>query len=330
MTLELRVNPWTDQVAVIATDRQKRPRDFSQTTVEPLDGAEMCPFCPGHESETPPEIDRDGNADPWRVRVVPNKFPAFIEPTSSQARLEAPYPLSAQAAHGYHDVVVSTPDHTARPWQLSADQWQRVLTVCQRRMQVLADRPGVAAVLLTENSGPRAGASRSHSHLQITAFPIVPPAIRRELSCAERHRAERGGCLMCTMIVTEREVRSRVVFDTGRFVSFAPHASRLPWEVWLCPAVHAAHFGALDAADRAELGSHLQRLLQTMAARLDGPPYNMVLRTAPVGLGSADYHWHLEVLPRLTVQAGIEWGAGVYVNPVDPDTVAHDLGDRDG
>jgi len=286
---------WT----VIAPGRIARPHDSSLTA----DGAPAppCPFCEGNERLTPPEVDalRPTGTPPdspgWTVRVVPNKYPVF---------------------ESGHEVIVHSPRHDLPLSRQPVAEVRDVVQMYQRRIAALC-AGGSAAVTIVLNHGAAAGASLVHPHSQVFATPIVPPALVEELANFERHRVKYGGCLLCDMLAATLREGSRVVFD-GPIVAWAPEASRFAYELHLAPRGHERNFVRTEASAAA---GALKRALAALAAATDDGPLNMWLHTVPCR-EEGQFHWHLEIAPRLTTLAGLELGTGIWIDLVDPTEAA--------
>lgn len=331
---ELRRDPLTDDWVLYSESRRQRPEDFEfPAPVE--DPIEDCPFEPGREDRTPPEVDADrpGNGDPsdWVVRVVPNKFPALTEPGGSG---ESPGKnAGGRPGRGTHEVVIETPHHEREWHRLSAEHMHRVLEMYRRRVQVLGKRPSVRLVQLFKNRGGPAGATLSHPHAQILTLPVLPSRTRRRLRGAGEHYRETGTCFWCDTLREEIRRATRLVVETDEFAVWCPRVSRYPYELRIVPKDHAPRFDGLSADQQREL-SHL---LPDLAARLEDllrtPPYNVILHTAPqpepndpsVKNLAALYHWHLEILPRVSRTAGLELATDTYLHHTPPETAAGEL-----
>jgi UDPglucose--hexose-1-phosphate uridylyltransferase len=317
---ELRQDPLTGLWVAITTGRAARPEAFLRDS-GPARGRLGCPFCPGNEHMTPPEVwaDREPGSEPdrpgWRVRAVPNKFPAFAgsgPPGNGAAPAGGLYRVAPTA--GVHEVVVHSPDHEATLAELPAASVARVLAAWRARLAAYRAEP-LGVVLLIVNQGRTAGASLEHPHSQLLA-----PAARPERVRAEVERLAGPGCAACALLAAEAG-GPRVVERAGGLVTLCPWASSAPFEALLLPETHLPRFEDGDAAgDRAVAGA-LGGLLRRLAgAAGTGAPYNLVLHSAPPGC--ADFHWHLHLLPRLTTYGGFELGSGVVINVVDPDRAA--------
>ncbi|MBE0465758.1 MAG: galactose-1-phosphate uridylyltransferase [Candidatus Desulforudis sp.] len=322
---EWRKDPIADRWVVVAPERSKRPSDFRVPRRDRKEPG-RCPLCPGHEADTPPEVlaygdpARPSDTPGWRVRVVPNKFPAVrdLPPETGRRGL-----YEWQSGAGRHEVVVETPDHVPDLDGQSPGQVTDVLRAWAERSRELRRDPRWRYVQVLKNTGWSAGASLEHTHSQIIAIPFVPAALNRELAGMEAYQQATGRCVLCDAVSQELTNRRRLVHDGGSFVAFTPFAARFPAEVWIAPREHAPDFAALGTALLRALADTLLAVLRGLSRALGAPPYNLVLHTAPAGDDRAAYfHWHLEISPRLIITAGFELGTGYYVNPLPPEEAA--------
>lgn len=321
---EWRKDPIVNRWVVVAPERSRRPSDFRaerQTRKQ-----ERCPLCPGHEADTPPEVlaygeqSRAPNTPGWRVRVVPNKFPAVqdLPPETGRQGL-----YEWMNGLGCHEIVVETPEHVPDLDGQSPEQVAEVLHIWAERSRQLALDPRWRYVQVFKNVGLAAGASLEHTHSQIIAIPFVPSELDRKLAGMVSHHRVTGQCLLCDLVAQELHERHRLVHDDGQFVAFAPFASRFPGEVWIVPREHTPDFTTLATAQQRELAETLLAVLRGLTRALGAPPYNLVLHTAPIGEArAAHFHWHFEIAPRLSITAGFELGTGYYINPLPPEEAA--------
>ena len=294
----LRHDPVTGIWSVVTPGRSLRPHDGGAR------GPAPCPFCAGNERLTPPEVEAlrpgGGPADGpgWTVRVVPNKFPVFA---------------------GGHEVVVHTPQHDAALHELTVAGIEAILDMYQRRLEAHA-AAGAAAALVIMNQGAAAGASLDHSHAQVFASPMVPPALAAEQANFALYLKKHSRCLLCDIVERERSETSHLVLD-GEVVAWTPQASRWPFETWLAPKAHAERFegGATPA-----LAQALKRVLSAVTRATAGAPLNFWLHTAPFA-SKSPFHWHLEIAPRTTTIAGFELASGMAIDVVDPADAAAQL-----
>jgi UDPglucose--hexose-1-phosphate uridylyltransferase len=331
---ELRFDPLKGRWVNVSPERSARPTD--------LDGGPgACPFCPGHEQETPPEVlairPPGGSADGpgWLVRVVPNSFPA-LEPAES-IELANDGVFETMASVGRHEVVIETTEHDVDLEALPSDQVARVLRVLWARLVRLEEDALTAYVLVFRNWGKAAGASLAHPHSQIMSLPVIPDLVAREVSRSVRHLRRTGRPLGSDLVNAEREDAGRLVDENARFLSFVPFAATFPFEVAVYPKTPAARFGELVESDVPLLGELLQSTLGRLKRVLSSPAYNIVLHTAPNPLAAATaaladpdeidaaYHWHLEIVPRTPRIDGFEWSTGLHVNTTTPEEAARIL-----
>jgi UDPglucose--hexose-1-phosphate uridylyltransferase len=325
---ELRKDPVVGRWVIIATERARRPSDFVTEPVRPR--ATTCAFCEGHEQQTPPEVlagrppDSRPNTPGWTYRVVPNKFPAL--------RIEGELEPSGEGLFdrmngvGAHEVVIETPRHDASLAGLSVDAVTDVLLAYRERMVDLKKDPRFAYVLVFKNHGEAAGASLEHPHSQLIATPIIPIMVSEELAGSAQYYDLKERCVWCDMVRQERRGRARLVLESPEFVGLAPFAPRFPFETWILPTRHRAAFEESTEEELRGVAETLGEVLRRMDQVLGEPPYNFMLHTAPFREAQLEsFHWHLEVIPKLTRVAGFEWGSGFFINPVPPEAAAEAL-----
>lgn len=331
---ELRIDPLTGLKTIVAGERAGRPGGGFNVEAQGALDPEQDPFLEGHEDRTPPELYalRDGTAPDapgWRVRVVPNLYPALsrsqlgghnaqadIDPLAS-GRGEPGF-FAAQPAVGAHEVIVNSPRPVTSLLALSAEEVETAMGVWRERMLVHAASPYVHLIV---NEGRDAGASLPHTHAQLYALPFVPAQVARE---RERFTAyalrTQGRNLLGDLVQEEVRRRERIVAIDGDAVAICPYASRVPFEVQIVPRSPRPRFqdeGPLCAGMVREVMERIERLLGAL------PPLNLWVRTAPSG---AEYFcWRIELLPRLTKLAGLEMGTGVNLNVMPPEKAAEQL-----
>jgi UDPglucose--hexose-1-phosphate uridylyltransferase len=327
---ELRKDPIVGRWVVIATERVRRPRDFPRRQTVRRGGP--CAFCPGQEATTPPEVlaYRDEPARPdapgWRVRVIPSKFPALRIEGDLERRGEGIYDL--MNGIGAHEVVIESPDHDRELGRLPPRALEEVLRAYRDRIADLKRDERFRSVLVFKNRGSEAGATLEHPHSQLLATPVVPLVVADELHHSRAYHDYRERCLFCDIGRQEVDAGARIVVESPRAVAFVPFAARVPFETWLLPRRHAAAFERTGDDELREVAAALRVVLGKLDRALADPPYNLVLHSAPSGVAeSPSYHWHFEILPRLTGLAAFELGGGFYVNPVPPEDAGRLLRD---
>ncbi len=273
-----------------------------------------CPFCPGHEEETPPALETYGRDGSWLLRVVPNKYPAF-DGTGAML-VDQLGPLFAQApATGIHEVLVLSPSHTDSFADLDDPQAGLVMTALRDRFEDHALSSGVRYSQAIINHGRAAGASIQHPHGQIMGIPFVPDGLVAEIAGFRRFS---GSCLLCATVEAERDAGHRLVADEDGVVVVAPWWSGSPFELLVIPEVHHGRFHETDPGCLATTGKVLRNSLMRLRTLLGDVPYNVVLHTLPHHADDP-FHWHLHVVPRVQSIGGFEQGTGVPINIVAPE-----------
>lgn len=327
---ELRRDPITGEWVIIASERAKRPSDFAPHSRGSEPDISRCPFCPGNEAMTPPEIiafrhpGSQRNAPGWWVRVVPNKFPALaVEGELSKTGVGM---YDWMNGVGAHEVIIETPEHGKSLALLDARQVEDVLWAYRARYLDLKKDPRLKYILIFRNHGRVAGASLAHPHSQLIATPMVPGDVATEMAGAKRYESYRERCVYCDIMRQESSEGTRMVAENDCFIAFEPYASKYPFETWLIPKRHSPSFAAVSAEEQGAFAGILGETLRRIHAVLDDPPYNFTIHTAPCDSDERpDYHWHLEIFPRLTIAAGFEMGTGIYINVTPPEIAAQYL-----
>ena len=331
---ELRKDPIIGRWVIIATERAKRPDQFSGQAEEgPLE--KPCPFCEGQESQTPPEIyalrtkSTARNSPGWELRVVPSLAPFLKIEGELDRRGKGLYDL--MNGIGAHEVVIETNQHIANMADLSEEQISKVITCYIDRMLDLQKDGRFKYVLVFKNHGWTSGGGRiKHSRSQLIATPVNPKRVKEELVGARKYYEYHERCIFCDLIKQELAFKDRVILDIDGFIAITPFAARFPFEIWILPKRHSADFTNLDMGMRLGLGRIMKKVLSKLKKGINDPPYNYILHTAPfrrtkVGYWKSidyDYHWHIEIIPRLTRVAGFEWGTGFYICPLPPEDAA--------
>ena len=322
---ELRKDPIHGRWVIISTERSRRPSDFTAEERRPIGG--FCPLCEGNEDRTPPEIlaFRDNGTPPdspgWTLRVVPNKFPAL--------RIEGELDREGEGIYdkmngvGAHEVVIETPRHEEILATLPLKGVNNVLHAYRERIIDLRRDQRLRYVLVFKNHGLAAGASLEHSHSQIIALPIVPKRVSEEIEGAKTYFNFKDRCVFCDIIRQELQQKRRIITENKSFLAIAPFASRFPFETWILPKTHYCSFEHMEISLYEQAAQILSNTLQRIYRVLNDPPYNFVIHTSSFPEVDAEhYHWHFEIMPKLTKVAGFEWGTGFYINPTPPEEAA--------
>ncbi len=323
----LRFDPTTSDWVIFAPSRSLRPHDTA--AVNPLESptpALNCPFCPGNESLTPPEIySIPGIGESparWRVRVVANKFPALrIEETPT--RQADGHGFQSMPGCGAHEVIVESPSHSLCLAQQPIEQIEAVLGTLQWRYEDLMRDPRFQTVILFKNHGVEAGTSLAHPHWQLIATPVVSRLLRLKHFEANAHFDRTGRSLYRELAIQEIASGARIVATNGAFVAFMPYASHHPFETWILPLVDQASFRHVPKHEFHSLARVLKKVLLKLHTALNNPAFNLTIDDAPRGgEDSESFLWHMRIIPRLTTPAGFELGSGMSINTVLPEDAA--------
>ncbi len=325
---EFRKNPVTGRWVIIAPERNLRPHQFGKREkFRHVGSPESCPFCPGNEKETPPEVYalRKPSTPPdspgWEVRVVPNKYP--ILDRQAELRWFDRALFKRITGFGYHEVIIETTDHYKTIPEMEIEEIEKIFFTYQKRLNALRGDKRIKYVIIFKNHGEEAGASISHSHSQLLALPFVPPSVEKEIEVVKEFYLKEGNCALCLMLQEEMKGKERIVEKNEQFVAFIPFASDFPFEVWIAPRGHSSSFENLNKEGIRRLAEIYRNVLRRVDSVLERPCYNAVLHTAPFeGEHKEYFHWYLQIIPQITRIAGFEMGSGILVNVAPPEQAA--------
>jgi len=330
---QLRKDPIIGRWVIISTERAKRPDQFSATFEAPPE--KFCPFCEGRESHTPPEIyafRNPGtlpNQSGWQVRVIPSIAPFLRIEGDLERQGKGVYDL--MNGIGAHEIIIETNKHIANIADLSEEEIFLTIGAYINRIMDLEKDVRFKYVLIFKNYGYTAGGGRiRHSRSQLIATPVNPKRVKEELVGARHYYEEHERCIFCDLIKQELNFKERVVLDVDGFIAVVPFAARFPFEIWILPKRHSCNFVSLNVGEQKGLAQILKLVLLKLKNGLNDPPYNYILHNAPFLRAKSgywktieyDYHWHIEIMPRLTRIAGFEWGTGFYICPILPEECA--------
>src|SRR3989338_2415732 len=323
---ELRKDPVIGRWVIISTERARRPHDFAAAAVPFTE--KPCPFCAGKEHDTPPEIFsmRASSSKPNQpgcdIRVIPSIAPVLKVEGKLNRRGKGMYDMIDGI--GAHEVIVETPSHISDISMLDEVQIAKVITTYIERINDLQKDARLKYVLIFKNHGVTAGAGViRHARSQLIAMPINPKRVKEELVGAKKYFEYKERCIFCDIIKQELEIKKRIVHDSDGFIAITPFASRFPFEIWILPKEHSPDFASISPEQRINLGKMLKVTLGKLKKALNDPPYNYIIHTSPFRRFTKagywrtideDYHWHIEIMPRLTRVAGFEWGSGFFLN----------------
>jgi len=332
---ELRRDPIIGRWVIISIERAKRPRDFKISHTDEKE--EPCQFCEGKEKNTPPEVfavrksSKKKDAPGWDVRVVPSVPERFDVKAGLNRHGVGMYDVMNPV--GAHEIIIESPKHFLDIYRLPEKQIELVIETSASRISELGKDTRFKYCLLFKNHGLRAGGCRLTKHVrsQIIATPVTPKRVKEELRGARLYYQYKDRCIFCDLIKQELDTGARVVMETKNILAIAPFASRFPFEIWILPKKHSSDFINIQKDEVKDLAITFKTVLHKLSKALNDPPYNYMLHTAPFRHTKRpgywhtikeDYHWHIEITPRITQVAGFEWGSGFYINPTPPEEAA--------
>ncbi|MCX7738249.1 MAG: DUF4921 family protein [Hydrogenothermaceae bacterium] len=338
MSSEIRFDYLNNRWSVISIERSRRPRGYAVSIYEePTTDLSKCPFEYGNEDKTPPEvfsIRPDGsppNTPGWKVRVFPNKYPAL--------RLENPNNRESDGffekmgGFGAHEVVVETPDHFKHTQDFDSQEHYQMFYTFRERMRALYLDLRIKYVHIFKNHGREAGKSLVHSHSQLLALPMIPPRVDIQISQSRSYFRHKERCYLCDEIKFELKEIKRVVYENSDYIAYCPYGSLYPFQIRIAPKHHYHDFSTIEEVKLRTLGEIMEQVVKRLHKALINPPFNMVVYTSPpvrdipvypdyfVGI-QYFYHWHIEIMPRITTLAGFELGTDIYINPTPPEEAA--------
>lgn len=325
---EIRQNKITKEWVIYAPARRKRPRDFQKSEherVQPPPHDANCPFCPGNEHMLDSIITEIKDPEGfWKVRLIPNKYPALIPKDSIRRHNKGIY--FSMKGFGYHEVVIETPYHNRQIAQMSEQDVALIIEIYHKRYQELMEEKMNMMIIIFRNYGQRAGTSLIHPHSQIISTGMVPRHVRWREEMALRYFDEWGRCVYCDILEYEMKDKRRIVYENDLFVAFVPFAAEVPFEILIMPRIHKANFGDISEHEKSSLASALKYILERLRRKLNDPDYNYTVNTSVrYRIEEPQLHWHMLIRPRLTTRAGFEIGSGININPSLPEEDARFL-----
>jgi UDPglucose--hexose-1-phosphate uridylyltransferase len=319
-------------VAVLSESRA--PSEYTFTPASKHEESQRCLLCPDRERETPAEITsiRISGTFPdtpgWWVRALPSFKPLFQIEGDLGRRGVGIY--DKMNSIGANEILVECPDHTLRPEDIGPEQMKRVITLYRDRIADLEKDSRIRYVLIYKNSGKAAGEVFSHPVSYLMATPVIPKTVKDELDNAKQYFAYKERCIFCDIVREELRVGERIILESRSFVAFCPYAAQFPFESWIIPKRHSCSFQEISPDEIDDMALILTNTLKKLRRVFNEPPFNYFIHTAPNmvprrnhwhTLGE-DYHWHLEIIPRIIRTSGFEWGSGFYILPTSPENAA--------
>ena len=326
---ELRKDPVIGRWVIVATERARRPGNIVESIDHGISGKkEECPYCQLKElilfSKKLKKSKRD-----WDVCVLSYPKSFFKREARPDQHVHGLYEIVN--GFGLHELVIETPEHIANIADLSAEHLQCFLETSATRMKALSENSDIQHVLAYKNYGAVAGSEMmGHSRTHLIAMPIIPFHAKEKLSGAQAYFKKQRRCVYCDLIGQEIKAKTRIILENKHFVALTPFAARFLFEVWILPKKHSCDFMEGSQNVQKDLAMILKQLLEKIRDGLEDPAYNFVIQTAPIGMSAEKnvkdcYHWHIEILPRLTRVAGFEKGTGFYINSIPPEATAEFL-----
>lgn len=308
MSPHLRKDPFSPNWIIFSNNRNARPNDYRAKI--------KCPFCPENEYLTPPEILSIKKNKKWIIRVVPNKYPALTYNTENYTEHLGLYNLYHY--RGAHEVLIESPEHNKNIEDIK--HLDKIFEVFSKRIHDLYKLKGIKYVMVFRNYGENAGASLKHPHSQIIALPLLPLRLKHKLNHFVNYYSKNKRCLMCDIVKFEKKQRERVIFENKSFIAITPFASRFNFELWIIPKKHITAY--TDFNNYRELSQIFRKVMRKLRNSIKNLSYNLIIHTSPANTRKEHFHWHIEILPKLAMTAGFEWGSGFYINTITPELAA--------
>ncbi|MDO8536790.1 MAG: galactose-1-phosphate uridylyltransferase [bacterium] len=319
---ELRQDLISGDWVLVAPGRSKRPDQFIKKKPKRHPAPKsVCPFEDLRKSGNWPPIVAYPNVEHWEVVLLPNKFPALMHgPVCAVSFRDGIY--KAKTGIGSHNLLI-TRDHHKNFAELNSKLAVKVLTMLQAWHREAAKDKCIAYTSSFFNWGPTAGASVWHPHYQILSLPIIPPHTAKSLHGAERYFKKHKRCGRCDVVKEEQKQKKRIVGENARAIAVVPYAAKHPFEVSILPKKHQANFWKTSPAEIRDVALLLQSVLRKMKKNLHDPDLNFFIHDVPTDHGQYDYHhWHVEVVPKISTEAGFELSTGIDINVVEPEMAA--------
>lgn len=311
-------DPLSATSVFLAPQRGERPIELSEAhdSVRSGEQRSRCPFCLGNEQLAPPDVLRLPAGPAWQARVVPNRYPIVTAPTGLPADGDASD--STRPARGIHEVLIESPLHDTRVEQVALETWATAWRAAWERLEALAGTPQLRWAMLFKNAGSRAGASLAHVHSQLVGLDFVPPVVQGKI---DRLREEPQ---LHERVIADARREGRIWAEACGLVAFVPSAARQPFETCIMPGRAEAHFHSTSPASVTALAKLTHRYARRLSELTDKADYNWWLHQPAFRDGSpaTGWHWHLEILPRLTQLAGFELGSGCHISTMPPSCAA--------
>ena len=316
---ELRKNMLTGEWVVYAVERENRPYDFVRSLAPKNQNTDNCPFCGGHEDQTPWPIIQEGENGIWKLRVFENRYPVVSneeEGTDKDAFYDSMQGL------GRHEVLVDTPNHQQTIDQFTQAHLADILNTLKERGSVILTEPSTNYLQIFKNCGADAGMSLAHSHWQMVGLPMIPRRISVWKDKSEIYQNKHNSCMLCDMLSHEKKQKKRFVFENQDFAVFTPYAGRFAYEVYILPKVHISNLADLNAENMDMLAQAMLFVIKRLCQLRQDIGFNICFLEEPKCENKGLLHWHVQIYPRVGGFAGIEFATETYINSVLPEKAA--------
>ncbi len=331
---ELRYDIASKDWVVIATGRAKRPESFKkEKRIRERSAKKDCPFCKIETQKTPVlivnkgkvmSLGSKGEIPEWTTAVIPNLYPAFVAQGKLDEKTEGKFYKTVRAV-GHHEVII-TKNHDKSSALMKKKEIKEVIDVYQSRYLDLMEEPFVNYISIFHNHGRDAGASIYHPHSQLITTPLIDPDVKKALLNSKSYYRKNKKCIYCEMIKWERKIRKRIVFENKEFLVICPFASKMAFQMIITPKKHLPYFEEITEEQKKYLAQAFQKALSKLYKGLNNPAYNFYLHTAPCdGKDYSFYHWHWTILPKTSIHAGFELGAGMEISTIEPEKASQYL-----
>ncbi len=334
---EIRYNFLKDTYVIFSAERAKRPHDYFREPEAEIGIVEKCPFEYGNEDKTPPEVfairekGTKPNTPGWKIRVVPNKYPALKPEDNFLEKQEGLF--KKFTGYGYHEIIIETPDHFKQIYNFSVEEIKLLLISIKNRFQEISKDKNIKYIQYFKNYGKEAGCSLFHSHSQIIATPLIPKEVATKISQLKGFYKKEKSCYLCKEIDFELKENKRIVYENESFIAYCPYYSIFPFEVRVIPKKHSNRFDNINEKEMTFLSKALKVITQKIYKTLNNPAFNIILYTNPVNTDIEHIekfnHWYIEILPRVNIMAGFEFGTGWYINTTYPEDASQFLKESD-
>ena len=323
---DIRKDSLTGDWVIIAENRADRPVEYQplyqRKSVAP------CPFCLGNEQQTPAAIKayHNGRKEPWLVRVVPNKYPALYAGETNGAANAQHELFPSTPAIGHHEVIIESPRHVTSLSELTDEELSCTMQAYMDAVARCRCDQNIRSATIFKNCRFEAGASIEHAHSQFISLPVVTAQIQHRIDACRTYFEQTGKLLQQDMLEFELRQQSRIVHTQGNFVVYCPYASRAPFQICVTYRGWPSEFESMDEPQANELAWLLRKAVKALETALHEPAYNLIIQLAPFSLEHNNfYHWYVEIFPRVTRAAGLEWGTECWINPIPPESAAQRL-----